>query len=43
MSIPAAWTQCLDFFGTPLIIEPSPGQRKGLEAHGRQPSGEGFE
>ncbi len=26
MSIPAPWPQVLDFFGTPLVIEPSPGQ-----------------
>jgi hypothetical protein len=26
MSLPAAWTQYLDFFGVPLVIEPSPGQ-----------------
>src|SRR5215831_15481730 len=26
MSIPAAWPQVLDFFGTPLVIEPSHGQ-----------------
>jgi hypothetical protein len=26
MSIPLAWPQVLDFFGTPLVIEPSPGQ-----------------
>jgi hypothetical protein len=26
MSIPAAWPQILDFFSTPLVIEPSPGQ-----------------
>jgi hypothetical protein len=26
MSIPAAWPRVLDFFGTPLVIEPSPGQ-----------------
>src|SRR5690348_12152768 len=26
MSRPAAWPQILDFFGTPLVIEPSPGQ-----------------
>jgi len=26
MSIPPAWPQCLDFFGTSLVIEPSPGQ-----------------
>ena len=26
MSIPAAWPQVLDFFGTPLAIEPSTGQ-----------------
>ena len=26
MSIPPAWPQVLDFFGTPLVIEPSPGQ-----------------
>jgi hypothetical protein len=26
MSIPAAWPHVLDFFGTPLVIEPLPGQ-----------------
>jgi hypothetical protein len=26
MSIPSAWLQVLDFFGTPLVIEPSSGQ-----------------
>jgi hypothetical protein len=26
MSRPAAWPQVLDFFGTPIVIEPSPGQ-----------------
>ena len=26
MSIPSAWPQVLDFFGTPLVIESSPGQ-----------------
>src|SRR6516162_476322 len=26
MSLPAAWPQFLDYFGTPLAIEPSPGQ-----------------
>jgi hypothetical protein len=26
MSIPAAWPQILDFFGTPVVIEPSAGQ-----------------
>ena len=26
MSIPPAWPEGLDFFGTPLVIEPSPGQ-----------------
>jgi hypothetical protein len=26
MSIPVAWPQVLDLFGTPLIIESSPGQ-----------------
>lgn len=26
MSIAAAWEQCLAFFGTPLVIELSPGQ-----------------
>ena len=26
MSIPPPWPQVLDFFGTPLAIEPSPGQ-----------------
>jgi hypothetical protein len=29
MSIPADWPQVLDFFGTPLVIEPSPGQLSG--------------
>ena len=29
MSVPPAWPQCLDFFGTPLVIEPSPGQLSG--------------
>src|SRR5215472_14305303 len=29
MSIPAAWPQILDFFGTPLVIAPSPGQLSG--------------
>src|SRR5262249_59469211 len=29
MSIPAAWPQNLDFFGTPLVLEPSPGQLTG--------------
>jgi hypothetical protein len=26
MSIPIVWPQVLDFFGTPLVIEPAPGQ-----------------
>jgi hypothetical protein len=26
MSVPSAWPQVLGFFGTPLVIEPSPGQ-----------------
>ena len=26
MSIPAAWPQCLNFLGMPLVIEPSPSQ-----------------
>ncbi len=26
MSIPPPWPQILDFFGTPLVIEPAPGQ-----------------
>jgi hypothetical protein len=26
VSIPPVWPQVLDFFGTPLVIEPSPGQ-----------------
>ena len=26
MSVPHAWPQVLDFFGTPLVIEPSPGR-----------------
>jgi hypothetical protein len=29
MSIAPAWQQCLLFFGTPLVIEPSPGQLSG--------------
>ena len=26
MSLPGVWPQVLDFFGAPLVIEPSPGQ-----------------
>jgi hypothetical protein len=29
MSLPGLWPQVLDFFGTPLVIEPSPGQLSG--------------
>jgi hypothetical protein len=29
MSIAAAWQQCLAFFGTPIALEPSPGQLSG--------------
>ena len=29
MSIPATWPQVLDFFGTPLVLEPTPGQLSG--------------
>jgi hypothetical protein len=29
MSIAPAWSLCLAFFGTPLVIEPSPGQLSG--------------
>ena len=29
MSLPGAWPQVLDFFGTPLVIEPSPGRLSG--------------
>jgi hypothetical protein len=29
MSLPRVWPQVLDFFGTPLLIEPSPGQLSG--------------
>ena len=29
MSIPSVWPQVLDFFGTPLVIEPSHGQLSG--------------
>jgi hypothetical protein len=29
MILPAAWLQVLDFFGIPLVIEPSPGQLSG--------------
>jgi hypothetical protein len=25
MSVPAAWAQVLDFFGMPIVIDPSPG------------------
>ena len=38
MSIPAAWPQVLYFFGTLLVIEPSPGQ---LSGDARQPPAEG--
>jgi hypothetical protein len=29
MSIPPGWPQILDLFGTPLVVEPSPGQLPG--------------
>jgi hypothetical protein len=29
MSVPPAWPQVLDFFGTPLVLEPPPGQLSG--------------
>jgi hypothetical protein len=29
MSIPPAWQACLDFFGLPVVLEPSPGQLSG--------------
>ena len=29
MGSPSAWPQVLDFFGTPLVIEPSAGQLSG--------------
>src|SRR4051812_29935290 len=29
MSVPAAWPEVLDFFGTPLVIQPSGGQLSG--------------
>ena len=29
MSLTGVWPQVLDFFGTPLVIEPSPGQLSG--------------
>jgi hypothetical protein len=29
MSLPGVWPQVLDFFGTSLVIEPSPGQLSG--------------
>jgi hypothetical protein len=29
MSLPGIWPQVLDFFGTPLVVEPSQGQRSG--------------
>jgi hypothetical protein len=38
MSLPGVWPQVLDFFGTSLVIEPSPGQLSGDA--GRQPCGD---
>jgi hypothetical protein len=38
MNIAAAWPQCLDFFGTPLVIEPSLGK---LSGGNRPPSSPG--
>ena len=29
MSLAGVWPQVLDFFGTPLVVEPSPGQLSG--------------
>jgi hypothetical protein len=29
MNVPGVWPQVLDFFGTPLVIEPSAGQLSG--------------
>ena len=29
MSLPGDWPEVLDFFGTPMVIEPSPGQLSG--------------
>ena len=29
MSLPGVWPQVLDFFGTPLVMEPAPGQPSG--------------
>jgi hypothetical protein len=29
MTVPGVWPQVLDFFGTPLVVEPSPGQLSG--------------
>ena len=29
MILPASWLQVLDFFGTPIIIEPTSGQLSG--------------
>ena len=29
MRIPVPWPQCFDFFGAPIVIEPSPGQLSG--------------
>ena len=31
MSLPPAWPQVLDFFGTPLVLEPSSGQLSSQE------------
>jgi hypothetical protein len=41
MSIPSVWRQVLDFFGTPLVIESSPGQLFAFQIYGIKPNGHG--
>jgi hypothetical protein len=33
MSIPSSWPHALDFLGTPLVVEPSPGNRPDAMLH----------
>ena len=34
MILPCPWPQCLDFFGTPIVIEPSAGQLSSAAGRG---------
>jgi hypothetical protein len=43
MSIPPAWPQRLDFFGTPLVLEPSPGRLSGDAANVHAARGADFD